>query len=439
MDNHFPDPGATARQHRLLTTLEGLLAIQATEARSALNQASDLVAATLSADKVDIFVNDPAVDTLVALGTSDTPMGRRQVALGLNRLALSNGGRAAEVFHRGEPYLSAHVDEDPEELRGVKYALGVRSALMAPLDVDGVRRGVLQVDSAEPERFSPDDLAFLQAVAQWIGLVLHRAELVEHITQEAAAQARRVAADELITILAHDLRGPLTPLKGHADMMRIRAQREGHQANLHSTEAMLRIMSRLQRMIDDLMDTARLEQGIFTLAPTVVDLAALARETAATLRTPSAEIEVRTPEELCVEGDATRIRQALENLLSNARQHSPDGVPVVVEVTTETRTDGAWAVLTVQDAGPGIAPDLLPRLFTRFGGGSGSKGLGLGLYLARGIAAAHGGRLTVDSTPGKGASFRLALPLAEHQPVGPCQNCLPQPWAPAWNQILPVP
>ena len=110
MDNHFPDPGATARQHRLLTTLEGLLAIQATEARSALNQASDLVAATLSADKVDIFVNDPAVDTLVALGTSDTPMGRRQIALGLNRLPLSKSCRAAVGVQGVIPYQSAHVD-----------------------------------------------------------------------------------------------------------------------------------------------------------------------------------------------------------------------------------------------------------------------------------------------------------------------------------------
>ena len=144
----------------------------------------------------------------------------------------------------------------------------------------------------------------------------------------------------------------------------------------------------------------------------MVDLAALVRETAAILRTTEADIAVRTPDELYVEGDAARIRQALENLLSNARQHSPDGVPVIVEVNAETRAEGAWAVLTVQDAGPGIAPDLLPRLFTQFGGGPGSKGLGLGLYLARGIAEAHGGKLTVDSTPSNGASFRLALPVS---------------------------
>ena len=109
--------------------------------------------------------------------------------------------------------------------------------------------------------------------------------------------------------------------------------------------------------------------------------------------------------------DADRLRQALENLLGNALRHSPEGMPVIVEVTTERRENTTWAVITVQDAGPGIAPDLLPRLFTRFASGGNTKGLGLGLYLARGIAIAHGGTLTADAIPSKGASFRLALPL----------------------------
>jgi signal transduction histidine kinase len=166
-------------------------------------------------------------------------------------------------------------------------------------------------------------------------------------------------------------------------------------------------------MLSDLMDTARLEQDLFALSLEAVNLPTLVQETADMLRSPAASIDVRTPDHLVVEADSGRLRQALENLLSNARQHSPAGVPVSVEVTTETRADGRWAVLTVQDAGPGIAPALLPNLFTRFGGGPGSKGLGLGLYLARGIAEAHGGTLTVDATPGTGACFRLALPLPE--------------------------
>jgi len=91
MDNRSPSPTVLRRQGQLLATLYLLLAIQATETRAALNQATQLVSEVLGADKADVFLYDPAVDTLVAEGTSGTPMGRRQIALGLDRLPLSNG------------------------------------------------------------------------------------------------------------------------------------------------------------------------------------------------------------------------------------------------------------------------------------------------------------------------------------------------------------
>ena len=103
MDTHFPRNGDSARQDHLLATLEGLLAIQATDVKSALDQASDLVARTLGADKVDVFLYDASVDTLVALGTSNTPMGREQKALGLDRLPCLMAARARRSFRPGCP------------------------------------------------------------------------------------------------------------------------------------------------------------------------------------------------------------------------------------------------------------------------------------------------------------------------------------------------
>ena len=415
MDNTSSAPGDSARHARRLTTLEGLLAIQATEARSALNQASDLVARALGADKVDVFLYEANTDSLVAFGTSNTPMGRRQHALGLDRLPRSNGGKTAAVFETGQPYRTGHLDQEPDELPGVKDGLGVRSALVVPLDVEGERRGVVQADTAEPDQFAEADLAFLQAVTHWVGLILHRAELVDRITQDAAEQARQSTAAELITMLAHDLRAPLAPLQGYLGMIQEIAKREGQDQYLQYATRAQRSVTRLERMLRDLLDTTRLEQGIFDLTLEPVNLAILIQETADLLRSPTATIKVRAPAVLTAVVDAARIRQVLENLLSNALRFSPDGMPVIVEVGTERREDAAWAVITVQDAGPGITPDLLPRLFTRFASGGGNKGLGLGLFLARGIATAHGGTLTADSIPGKGASFQLALPLAVHE------------------------
>ena len=191
---------ADAPNARLLETLQHLIAIRATGLRPALTEASTLVAEALRADKVDVFLFEQASTSLVAMGTSDTPMGHRQQELGLDRLPLANGGRAAEVFRTGEPYTTGRADQDPGELRGVVEALGVRSVLNYPLEVDGERRGVLQVNSATPDFFTEADGSFVAAATHWVGMVMHRAELVEQVAGDAARRGRREAAEELARI-----------------------------------------------------------------------------------------------------------------------------------------------------------------------------------------------------------------------------------------------
>src|SRR3954469_8977293 len=139
---------AAVSDDRLFDTLVRLHGIASPELRPALDQAANLVAEALDADKVDVFLHDPASDSLVALGTSQTPMGRRQHELGLHRLPLANGGRAVAVYLSGEPYLQRRADKDPEELPGIVEGLGVRSGITAPLDVGQQRRGVVSVVSA---------------------------------------------------------------------------------------------------------------------------------------------------------------------------------------------------------------------------------------------------------------------------------------------------
>ncbi len=400
-------------ESRLLRTLEQLLALEGTDLRSALDQASQKVAEAVGADKVDAMFHDPTTDTLVAVGTSPTPMGHRQVAIGMDRLPVVNGGREVEVFLTGTPYLTRHADQDPEQLPGIIEGLGVRSAIIVPLAVDGQRRGVFVASAAAPERFSEKDPRFLQAVARWIGALAHRAELVERIAAEATERGRQVAAEELITVLAHDLGNHLAPLKARIDLLRRRAGREGRARDVNDADEAIRALQRFSRLITDLLAAARLEQGIFVASPQPVDLASLARETSEVFATREIRMDVWAPDELIVHADPDRIRQALENLLANAVKHSPEQGIVVIEVGTEPRTDGEWATVTVSDQGPGLPPELLPRLFNRFTRGSASSGLGLGLYLASRIADIHGGTLAVDSRPGEGATFRLTWPVAE--------------------------
>jgi signal transduction histidine kinase len=248
-----------------------------------------------------------------------------------------------------------------------------------------------------------------------VGDVAHRAELTEQLTAQAVEQGRRAAADELVAILAHDLRNYLTPLGARLQLIGRRAQQDQRPRDLRDLAAAQAMLDRLQRLIADLLDSARLEQGIFQLSPEPLNLAVLARDVVRDLAVPEVPVRVRGTDELVVTADPRRLRQALDNLLANAIRHSPEGGAVELELAAERRETGVWAVLSVADQGAGIPPEVRPRLFQRFSTGPGSVGLGLGLYLAHRITAAHGGTLTADFSTRRGARFVLSLPAENHE------------------------
>src|SRR4051794_11403027 len=247
---------------RFLSTLEQLLAIRSTDLDQALDEAADLLAETLGADKVDAFLYDPTSESLVAGGTSRTPMGRKQHDIGMDRLPLANGGRTVEVFNTGVSRLTGRADQDTAELRGFTEGLGIRSMMCARLGVDSEARGVLSVASAHPNLWIEDDLRFVEAAARWVGMVALRAELSERLAHQAQEQARRAAADELLAILAHDLRNHLAPIKGRLQLMQRSAARERQEAAQHHVAEIARGIDRLGHLISDLLDSTRLDQGL---------------------------------------------------------------------------------------------------------------------------------------------------------------------------------
>ncbi len=398
-------------QVRLLATLECLLEIDALDVDSALHQACQSVAEALGSDKVDAFLYDPDADRLVARGTSDTPMGRREHEIGMEVLPIANGGRVVEVFLTGTSYATGRADLDREELRGFTHGLGVRSEISVPLEIGGTRRGVLMVASAALEAFSADDARFCAAVAHWVGVAAHRAELIQQRQAAAAEEGRRMAAEELIRVLAHDLNNLIAPLKGRIDLIRRRGALADPQTIIAHADEASRSVERLRRFVGDLLDAERLERGAFALTPCAADLVVLVQDIASVFSSGGVEVRVQATEPVVALIDPDRLRQALENVVSNAIRYSPVGGAVTLVLSTEKREGRGWAVLTVTDQGPGIAPEVLPRLFDRFAAGPESSGLGLGLYIASRIAAAHGGSITAHSLPGQGATFRLILPL----------------------------
>jgi two-component system, OmpR family, sensor kinase len=400
----MPNEGA------LLRTLEEILAVDGTDVRTSMTRIADLVARAASAEKVDVFLVDAAAEELVAVGTSRTPLGRKQRDLGLDRLSLARGGRAAEVFRTGVRSLQRDAAEDEVERRDVVEELGIRCAVFVPLEVGGVRRGVLALASPRPGAFGEEQLEFTSAVSRWIATELHRAELVEQLAARAKEDGRRAAADEIVMVVAHDFRNFLAPIAGRIALMHKRAERDGRDQDRRDCEAAERSVRGVTRVVEDLLDVARVDQGLVQLQTVPLDLAGLVREVATGLALPDRAVEVHAAPEVVVAADAARVRQIVENVLSNAVKHAPPRTTVRVEVGLDGMNGGPRARVRISDQGPGIAPEVLPHVFERFQRGSGSTGLGLGLYLAHELATAHGGSLSVESEPGRGSTFTLTLP-----------------------------
>ena len=417
--------GRTRLAERQLTLLEALLRLPAGDLRSTLSHVADLIAEATGADKIDAFLYDPERDSLVAMGSSTQPLSALQRQHGLDVLPLANGGRTVRVYRDGQTFVSGEIENDAQELRGIKEVLGVRSALGVPLEVGGERRGMLMVCSQKPNFFGAEDVRFIESVGRWVGVVAHRAELAEQIARNAVEQGRRAGAEELVTVLAHDLRNYLQPLHMRLDLLRLRAQRNGRADDAGDAEAASKAVLRLGGLVSEILDVARIDQGVFQLFPEAVDLGLLVSDTVAMLSTPERPVALALQEgaPIMVQADPGRLRQCIENVIANALQKSPAKAPVSVFVTSRVRD----ARVDVQDEGPGIPEDILPHVFERFVSGSRQQGgLGLGLYLAKRIAAIHGGDLMVESAAGKGARFTLSLPLSEEsasaQPAAPAAS-----------------
>jgi two-component system OmpR family sensor kinase len=230
---------------------------------------------------------------------------------------------------------------------------------------------------------------------------------------EAAFRDRDATEERLRQFLAdasHELRTPLTSIQGFAELFRLGTDNP----NLDLPVVMRRIeqeAARMRTLVDDLLLLARMDQTR-PLQRRPVDLAVLAADacTDASATDPARPITLDAPEPVVVSGDDAHLRQAIANLVTNALRHTPVGTAIDVAV----QRAGGEATVTVADRGPGLPPDVLPRVFDRFWQGNAARtgaGAGLGLAIVAGVAAEHGGRVAVDNRPGGGAVFTLTLPV----------------------------
>jgi hypothetical protein len=285
-----------------------------------------------------------------------------------------------------------------------------------PMVTEGRVVGVLGLSFREARTHDDGEWELLRAVAQQAALALERSRLYE-ATERAHAAARDAlkTRDAFLSVAAHELRTPITGLRAFATLL---------QSKLHEDEtidlpavrrglaAIDRQSTKLTSLVTQLLDVAQLEGGQLRLTRAPADVAALVLDVVEHQRVivPRHDLVVAASEPILAQVDALRLEQVLANLVGNAAKFSPPGTPIEVEVVRE----GEWVRIAVRDHGPGVAPEIVARIFeryTRYEGHHNPSGLGLGLFITREIAWLHGGTVAVEDAEGGGARFIVRLPL----------------------------
>lgn len=328
----------------------------------------------------------------------------------------ASAGLTGQVLLQGRAVRSDDLLADPRAYnRRLAEEARLRSWLGVPLVDESGTFGALCVLSQEPGRFSEEDERKLAALAALAALAVREA----HLRQRAEDAVRQ--RDMFLATVSHDVKNPLTALRGRVALLRRRAAQLPEADALYFDTALARIDAmavKITWLLNDLVDLAHLQAGKpLPLDRTPTDLVALARrvieEHQRTTERHSIRLEADEPA-LGGAWDAARLERVLDNLVGNAVKYSPEGGDVVLAVWRERDTSGEWAAFSVTDRGIGIPARDLPYVFDRFFRGSNVAGLagsGIGLASAREIVEQHGGTLAVQSQEGQGSTFTARLPL----------------------------
>ena len=322
------------------------------------------------------------------------------------------GSLLQEVL-RGETVYREDMTESRyiEEIELVR--LGLRCRVVAPLLAGARSIGMISVVRTEPRSFAPEEVELLSLLGRFVATAVQniRAYEAERTTVEELRRLSALRAD-FVSLVSHELRSPMATVIGSARTL----QQRWRELQPEQRESFLALIAdetnRLATLIADVLDTSRIEAGTFSYTFGDVDLGDLVREVTAAAELGQDEVSLATVIDTvpAIRGDRERLRQVVANLVDNAVKYSPSGATVDVK----TSAVNGKVLVDVVDHGPGIAAEDQTLIFEKFGRARSGKvvpGTGLGLFIARSIAEAHGGTLDVRSTPDEGATFRLELPL----------------------------
>ncbi|MGB6191845.1 MAG: GAF domain-containing protein, partial [Terracidiphilus sp.] len=342
-------------------------------------------------------------------------------------------GLTSQIIRTGEPLL-INEDMDTNRARLGIEQLGRHTAsyLGVPILSGGQAIGVISVQSTDQEgRFTDADQRLLATIASAVGVTLHNARLFEEARlARAAAEEADATKSSFLSTVSHELRTPLTSVLGFAKIIRRRLEerlfpiipqgdRKVEQAKQQVLENLGVVVSegeRLTKLIDDVLDLAKIEAGKFTWNMSAVSISdVIERATAATASLFEAKkltlVRNVDPNLPIITGDQDRLIQVVINLISNAVKFTDSG-----SITCSAHQKDGDLVVGVTDSGIGIAPADQSKVFEKFKQVGDTltdkpKGTGLGLPICKEIVEYHGGRIWVESAPGKGSIFSFTLPV----------------------------
>jgi signal transduction histidine kinase/DNA-binding response OmpR family regulator len=373
--------------------------------------------------------SEDALTTVADAGLSD----EERTMLGSLVLPIAEAGPLGKVYRDGVPLLCSKESPLAPDLRlrppySDNPVLRSRSFLILPMVARGRTVGVLAGDNKVTQRpILPATVHLLQTFAAQAAVAVENARLFQEIQEKGRAlEVASQHKSQFLANMSHELRTPMNAIINVTEMLLEDARDLGQDESVDPLERILRAARHLLALINDILDLSKIEAGKMELHLETFSVGTLVDDVATTLR-PLAEKNGNRLVVVCPEGigsihaDATRLRQALLNLASNASKFTEGGA-VTITAERSVKPDGEWLTLSVSDTGIGMTPEQMGRLFQDFTQADASTtrkygGTGLGLAISRRFCRMMGGDITVDSTPGQGSVFTIRLPTRVATPA----------------------
>lgn len=406
VDRQVQELESLQRLARLLTTSDSLDYV--------ISESIRIVTESVDCEKAAILLYEEDRNALVA---HEPVYGLTEEEVRGLVISMAEPSLAGTVFRTNTPLTSNDAENDAWVSPHFKQMLDISTTAAVPLTTGPRAIGILEAVNSRRGLFKTEDLRLLSLLGAQVGSVIEaiRARDRERALMSELREVDRTRS-EFISMLAHELRGPMTTMMGFGYTLRDQFEKIDEEKRVHIVATIVRETERLSRMVSDLLDLSRMEAGTLKYDVEPIDIKEFVEGIVQTHVSLQADhlIDLQIPDDSPKVGaDRDRLHQVVMNLLMNATRYSPENTTITVRAVPQEDS----VSISVTDQGIGISSEDLDRIFEKFAmlpkPAWVKKGTGLGLFITRGIVEAMGGRVWAESQPGTGTTFYFTVPRAD--------------------------